>query len=186
LPISSDAFYLSELPTSLQQGDIVNGVPLILVPPLDSLVIVRSTHHKLPFDQNHLVPGQAELVDERVLNDAFERGTEYSVTSVLRGLAMLVTPTWISYSARLGRGQKNELCFQFPVVMCSANLSPCRLRSKSASPSCAKKVQISEANHRYVQYGKKMPRAAGDQERRLQRLQEILDELVALTDWKKL
>jgi hypothetical protein len=37
-----------------------------------------------------------------------------------------------------------------------------------------------------VQYGKKMPRAAGDQERRLQRLQEILDELVALTDWKKL
>ena len=93
MPISSDAFYLSELPTSLQQGDIVNGVPLILVPPLDSLVIVRSTHHKLPFDQNHLVPGQAELVDERVLNDAFERGTEYSVTSVLRGLAMLVTPT---------------------------------------------------------------------------------------------
>jgi hypothetical protein len=28
--------------------------------------------------------------------------------------------------------------------------------------------------------------AAGDQERRLQRLQEILHELVALTDWKKL
>ena len=47
-------------------------------------------------------------------------------------------------------------------------------------------VQISEANHQYVQYGKKMPGAAGDQERRLQRLQEILDELVALTDWKKL
>jgi len=28
--------------------------------------------------------------------------------------------------------------------------------------------------------------AARDQERRLQRLQEILDELMALTDWKKL
>jgi hypothetical protein len=27
--------------------------------------------------------------------------------------------------------------------------------------------------------------AAGDHERRLQRLQEILDELAALTDWKK-
>jgi len=26
---------------------------------------------------------------------------------------------------------------------------------------------------------------AADQERRLQRLQEILDELMALTDWKK-
>jgi len=34
--------------------------------------------------------------------------------------------------------------------------------------------------------GKKMPGAAGDHERRLQRLQEILDELVSLTDWKKL
>jgi hypothetical protein len=93
LPLSSDAFYLSQLPTSLQQGDIANGVPLILVPPLDSLVIVRSAHHRLPFDEDHLLPGHAELVDERVLNDAFERGSEYSVTSVIRGLAMLVTPT---------------------------------------------------------------------------------------------
>jgi hypothetical protein len=36
-----------------------------------------------------------------------------------------------------------------------------------------------------VQYGKKIHGAAGDHERRLQRLQAILDELVALTDWKK-
>jgi len=47
-------------------------------------------------------------------------------------------------------------------------------------------AQISEANREYVQGGKKMPGAAGDQERRLQRLQAILDELVSLTDWKKL
>ena len=47
-------------------------------------------------------------------------------------------------------------------------------------------AQISEANKQYVQGGKKMPSAAGDHERRLQRLQEILDELVSLTDWKKL
>jgi hypothetical protein len=33
---------------------------------------------------------------------------------------------------------------------------------------------------------KKLHGAAGDNARRLQRLQEILDELVALTDWKKL
>ena len=46
-------------------------------------------------------------------------------------------------------------------------------------------AQISEANREYAQGGKKMPGAAGDQERRLQRLQAILDELVALTDWKK-
>jgi len=47
-------------------------------------------------------------------------------------------------------------------------------------------VQISEANRLYSQGGKKTPGGASDQERRLQRLQEILDELVALTDWKKL
>ena len=34
--------------------------------------------------------------------------------------------------------------------------------------------------------GKKLHGAAGDHQRRIQRLQEILDELVALTDWKKL
>jgi hypothetical protein len=48
-------------------------------------------------------------------------------------------------------------------------------------------AQISEANRQHLQRGKKkMPGAAGDNERRLQRLQEILDELVSLTDWKKL
>jgi hypothetical protein len=47
-------------------------------------------------------------------------------------------------------------------------------------------AQISEANRVYLKGGKKMPGAAGDHERRLQRLQEILDELVSLTDWKKL
>ncbi len=45
-------------------------------------------------------------------------------------------------------------------------------------------AQLSEENRQYVQGGKK-PACAGDHERRLQRLQEILDELVSLTDWKK-
>ena len=48
-------------------------------------------------------------------------------------------------------------------------------------------AQISEANRLYLQGGKKkkVAGAAGDHERRLQRLQDILDELVSLTDWKK-
>jgi len=45
-------------------------------------------------------------------------------------------------------------------------------------------AQISEANRLYLEGGKKIPGAA-DHERRLQRLQEILDELISLTDWKK-
>jgi hypothetical protein len=44
--------------------------------------------------------------------------------------------------------------------------------------------EISEANRQYLQGGKKMI-GASDQERRLQRLQEIMDELMSLTDWKK-
>ena len=47
-------------------------------------------------------------------------------------------------------------------------------------------AQISEANRLYIGGGKRMPGSVGDHERRLQRLQEILDELVSLTDWKKL
>jgi hypothetical protein len=47
-------------------------------------------------------------------------------------------------------------------------------------------AQISEANRLNMGSSKKIHRAAGDHERRLQRLQEILDELVSLTDWKKL
>ena len=46
-------------------------------------------------------------------------------------------------------------------------------------------AQISEANRLYLQGGKKMPGSASEQERRLQRLQEILDEVMSLTDWKK-
>ena len=46
-------------------------------------------------------------------------------------------------------------------------------------------AQISEANRLYM-LGKKMPGSVGDHERRLQRLQEILDDLVSLTEWKKL
>jgi hypothetical protein len=47
-------------------------------------------------------------------------------------------------------------------------------------------AEISEANRLYLQGSKRMcSLGAADQERRLQRLQEILDELLSLTDWKK-
>ena len=45
-------------------------------------------------------------------------------------------------------------------------------------------AQISKANRQYLQGGNKTL-GAPDQERRLQRLQEIRDELMSLTDWKK-
>jgi hypothetical protein len=45
-------------------------------------------------------------------------------------------------------------------------------------------AQISEENREHLRGGKKPP-GAPDHEHRLQRLQEILDELASLTDWKK-
>ena len=47
-------------------------------------------------------------------------------------------------------------------------------------------AQIREAERLYLQGGKNKLDAAGDHARRLQRLQEILDQLKALTDWRKL
>ena len=44
--------------------------------------------------------------------------------------------------------------------------------------------QILEADRQYVEKGKKMPGEV-DHQRRLQRLQEILDELASLTEWKQ-
>ena len=46
-------------------------------------------------------------------------------------------------------------------------------------------AQISEENRLYAQGGKRMSTAAAEQERRIQRLEEILKELNSLTDWKK-
>jgi hypothetical protein len=46
-------------------------------------------------------------------------------------------------------------------------------------------LQIKEANREYVQGGKKVAGEV-DHQRRLQRLEEILDELASLTDWKQL
>jgi hypothetical protein len=46
-------------------------------------------------------------------------------------------------------------------------------------------ADISDANQMYVRSNSKLATAAAEQERRLQRLKEIMDELRALTDWKE-
>ena len=86
--------------------------------------------------------------------------------------------------------------FCWPLLFGSEQESPERDRSASLSvmqnpvkERIAKLrdeiAQLSEANRLYLHGGKKMPGTTGVHERRLQRLQEILDELVSLTDWKK-
>ena len=46
-------------------------------------------------------------------------------------------------------------------------------------------AQIRESNRLYAERNSKAAVPAADHERRMQRLQEILDELMALTEWKK-
>ena len=46
-------------------------------------------------------------------------------------------------------------------------------------------AEITNANQSYVNSNRTNPVAAAEQQRRLQRLLEILDELRTLTDWKK-
>jgi hypothetical protein len=45
-------------------------------------------------------------------------------------------------------------------------------------------AEISKANRGYL-HGPKYGSSVADNERRLERLQEILDELMSMTDWKK-
>jgi hypothetical protein len=46
-------------------------------------------------------------------------------------------------------------------------------------------AEISEANRKYSKGPKYGAATNAEQERRLERLQAIMDELIALTDWKK-
>jgi hypothetical protein len=69
----------------------------------------------------------------------------------------------------------------FPALLAYLYAAACQRAHRKVA---RRKAEIREANRLYLQGGKKIPGAA-DQERRLQRLQEILDELISLTDWKK-
>ena len=46
-------------------------------------------------------------------------------------------------------------------------------------------AEISESNRLYLQGGKAIPGADDQLRRRIQRLQDSLNELMALTDWKR-
>jgi uncharacterized protein YhaN len=46
-------------------------------------------------------------------------------------------------------------------------------------------AQIREANRRYLMDGRRLAEAESAHQRRAERLQEILDKLASLKDWKK-
>lgn len=89
--LSPGEFYLGDVPTHLQQGDICAGVPLILFPASDELILIRSRHYRQQID--HLEAGEIEIVRERAVADAFDAGSEYIAVAAERIWAMLMTPT---------------------------------------------------------------------------------------------
>jgi len=72
----------------------------------------------------------------------------------------------------------SQICFPSNLMQTPVKERIAKLRDDIA--------QIREAERLYLQGGKNKLDAAGDHARRLQPLQEILDQLKALTDWRKL
>jgi hypothetical protein len=88
--LAPNEFYGDDPPTHLQQGDICAGVPILLLPPSEELILIRD-RDKQRLD--HLAAGPVELLRERAVGDAFDAGTEYVAVAAERIWAMLMTPT---------------------------------------------------------------------------------------------
>jgi YjzC-like protein len=85
-------FYLSDSPYHLQQGDILQGVPLITPPAARELVILRGPgrRYSYPLDPST----NLEAVREGALADAFDNDhPEFVAVTVQRVPAVLITPT---------------------------------------------------------------------------------------------
>ncbi len=88
--LATTEFYLDEPPTHLQQGDICAGVPILLLPPSEELILIRSSDHKR---SDRLAAGPVELTREQAVGDAFDGTSEYVAVAAEKIWAMLMTPT---------------------------------------------------------------------------------------------
>jgi hypothetical protein len=88
--LAPNEFYIDNPPTHLQQGDICAGVPILLLPASEELVLIRDGH-KHRIDQ--LAAGPVELIREQAIGDAFDGTPEYVAAAATRLWAMLMTPT---------------------------------------------------------------------------------------------
>ncbi|MFL6437474.1 MAG: hypothetical protein ACJ71Q_07840 [Terriglobales bacterium] len=89
--LSPDEFYVNDPPSQLQQGDICAGVPILLLPATEELILIRSPHRNLQLE--HLDPGEVQLVREQAVSDAFDTTHEYVAAAAEAMWAMLMTPS---------------------------------------------------------------------------------------------
>jgi hypothetical protein len=90
LSVAEDDFFDLSPPSFLQQGDLLQNVPLLGLPPSKALVVLRTPGTRGPWD---LQAGLVEAVHELGVTSFADGSPEYIVASAQRGLAMLVTQT---------------------------------------------------------------------------------------------
>jgi hypothetical protein len=88
--LETNEFYLGVSPTHLQQGDICAGVPILLLPPSEELILIRGSYNQR---MDRLAAGPVELTREQAVDDAFDGASEYVAVAAERIWAMLMTPT---------------------------------------------------------------------------------------------
>jgi len=88
--IAEDDFYDEDPPRQLQQGDVLVGVPLLLLPKGEELLLLRAPRSRTRVSQ--LPSGLVEVVREKALNDAFDEA-EFVGADAVRTLAVLMTQT---------------------------------------------------------------------------------------------
>ena len=88
--IPEDDFYEENPPRELQQGDVLVGVPILLLPKSEELLLLRGprSRHRL----EELPAGLVEVVREQAIGDAFD-APEFVSVSCVRTIAVLMTQT---------------------------------------------------------------------------------------------
>jgi hypothetical protein len=86
LQIPEDDFYEQDPPNELQQGDVLVGVPLLLLPKSEELLLLRSRERKR---LRELPVGQVEVIREKLLGDAFDEEEFVGVAAIRTGVVLM-------------------------------------------------------------------------------------------------
>jgi hypothetical protein len=90
LEIAEDDFYDENPPNELQQGDVLVGTPLFLLPKGEELLVLRTPMSRTRLEE--LPNGLVQVVREKAIGDAFD-APEYVGVPTARVAAVLMTQT---------------------------------------------------------------------------------------------
>lgn len=90
MEIPEDDFYEESPPNELQQGDVLVGVPLFLLPKSEELLVLRVPRSRTRLEE--LPNGLVEVVREKAISDAFDE-PEFVGVPTARIAAVLMTQT---------------------------------------------------------------------------------------------